>query len=316
MHFYLLDGFWFGLVLFGCMVKFQNLAQLPLDHFTQSVVSSLILPLRLLAKLSCVINRFVSNIRQPALAILIRISYFHQNIIGPYGVVLSLYSLRVFYTSVSWWSLTGVWETASLFMSPGSFSIFWPTSTMLLFGLSPLVLRTTLLALNMPLGIVPSASITIVITVTFMFHSFFSSLARYKYLPLFSSLISTLWSAGTVQSTIQQVLVFFFFFSLSRSGLLTGIKWSVCISKSQRMFCISFSRADSSSCIYHQAVGSNFLFLHNSLWFTFPTKSYLVLYSLCASLLHSLIMWLIVSFILSHNLHLLFSYVLLIFSLI
>ena len=45
-------------------------------------------------------------------------------------------------------------------------------------------------------GIVPSASITVGITVTFMFHSLFSSLARSKYLFLFSfSLIFMLWSA-------------------------------------------------------------------------------------------------------------------------
>ena len=37
-----------------------------------------------------------------------------------------------------------------------------------------------------PLGIVPSAPITIGITVTFMFHSFFSSLAKSKYLSLLS----------------------------------------------------------------------------------------------------------------------------------
>ena len=60
---------------------------------------------------------------------------------------------------------------------------------------------------------VPSAPITIGITVTFMFDSFFSSLARSRYLSLFSLSFSfTLWSAGMAKSTIRQVLVFFIFF--------------------------------------------------------------------------------------------------------
>ena len=46
-------------------------------------------------------------------------------------------------------------------------------------------------------------------------------------------------------------------------------------------------------------------FLHNSQWITLPTQSCLALYSFCASLLHSLIMWLIVSSLSPYNLHLL-----------
>ena len=34
------------------------------------------------------------------------------------------YSFRVFHNSVSWWSFTGVWTTASLLKSPGLFSVF------------------------------------------------------------------------------------------------------------------------------------------------------------------------------------------------
>ena len=50
------------------------------------------------------------------------------------------YSLRVFHISVSWLSFTGVWVTASLFKSPGLFSVFWPISIIQLFQWSPLVL--------------------------------------------------------------------------------------------------------------------------------------------------------------------------------
>ena len=67
-----------------------------------------------------------------------------------------------------------------------------------------------------PLVTVPNAPITIGIIVTCMFHSFFNSLARSRYLSLFSHSFSfILWSAGTTKSTILQVLFsfpFFFFF--------------------------------------------------------------------------------------------------------
>ena len=60
-----------------------------------------------------------------------------------------------------------------------------------------------------PLVTVPNAPITIVIIVTFMFHSFFNSLARSRYLSFFSHSFSfILWSAGTAKSTILQVLFF------------------------------------------------------------------------------------------------------------
>ena len=54
-----------------------------------------------------------------------------------------------------------------------------------------------------PLVTVPNAPITIGIIVTFMFHSFFNSLARSRYLSFFSHSFSfILWSAGTAKSTI------------------------------------------------------------------------------------------------------------------
>ena len=84
---------------------------------------------------------------------------------------------------------------------------------------------------NNPLVIVPNAPITIGTIVTFMFHSFFNSLARSRYLSFFSlSFRFILWSAGTAKSTILQIL-FFFLLIIMRSGLLTGIMWSVCIKR-------------------------------------------------------------------------------------
>ena len=165
-----------------------------------------------------------------------------------------------------------------------------------------------------PLVTVPNAPITIGIIVTCMFHSFFSSLARSRYLSFFSHSFSfILWSAGTAKSTILQVL--FFLLINIKSGLLAEIRWSVCMPKSQRSLCVSFSRTGAGLCIYHLFVWSNLNFLHISQWITLPTQSCLVLYSFCANLLHSLIMWLMVSSLLPHSLHLQFCWVLSILAL-
>ena len=57
-----------------------------------------------------------------------------------------------------------------------------------------------------PLVTVPNAPITIGIIATCMFHSFFNSLARPRYLSFFSlSFRFILWSAGTAKSTILQI---------------------------------------------------------------------------------------------------------------
>ena len=76
-----------------------------------------------------------------------------------------------------------------------------------------------------------------------------------------------------------------------------------------------FFRADSELNLYHLFVWSNLNFLHSSLWVIFPTHSCLVLDTFCVNLLHSLIIWLIVLFLLLHKLHLVFCYVLSIFCL-
>ena len=167
---------------------------------------------------------------------------------------------------------------------------------------------------NNPLVTVPKAPITFGIIVTFMFHSFFNSLARSKHLSLFSHSFSfILWAAGTAKSTILQIFFFFFLLIIIRSGLRSEIRWSVCISKSHGSLWLSFSRTSVGLFIYHWLAWSNLDFLHISQWIT---QSCLALYSFCANLLHSLIMWLMVSSLSPHNLHLLFCCVLSIFSLI
>ena len=81
---------------------------------------------------------------------------------------------------------------------------------------------------------------------------------------------------------------FSFFFSFCfcwLSGCLVEIRWSVCVSKSQRILCVSFSRMDSGLCICYLFVWPNLNFLHNSRWIAFPTESSEVLFSFCANLL-------------------------------
>ena len=56
-----------------------------------------------------------------------------------------------------------------------------------------------------------------------------------------------------------------FLFVITRSGLVAGIRCSVCISKSQRILRVSFSRMVSGLCIYHLVVFSKFYFLQNYL---------------------------------------------------
>ena len=71
---------------------------------------------------------------------------------------------------------------------------------------------------NNPLATVPKAPITIGIIITFMFHSFFNSISRSRYLSLFSHSFSfNLWSAGTAKSTILQIF-FFLLLIIIRSG--------------------------------------------------------------------------------------------------
>ena len=163
---------------------------------------------------------------------------------------------------------------------------------------------------NNPLVTEPKAPIKIGIIVTFMFHSFFNSLARSRYLSLFSHSFSfILWSTRTAKSTILKIFFFFLLLIIIRSGLRAEIRWSVCISKSHRSLWVSFSRTGSGLCIYHLLACSILDFLHISHWITLPIQSCLVLYS-CANLLHSLIMWLMVSSLSPHSLQLLFCCVL------
>ena len=116
---------------------------------------------------------------------------------------------------------------------------------------------------------------------------------------LFHSFSFILWSAGKVKSTILQVLFFFFLLIIIRSGLLGEIRWSVWMSwVIFKDWCwvlhIPF------------VLKVKFKFLAQLPVDHLPTLSCLDLYSFCDNLLHSLIMWLIVSSLSPHSIHLLF----------
>ena len=78
-----------------------------------------------------------------------------------------------------------------------------------------------------PFGTVPSAPITIGITVILMFHSFFSSLARFKYL-LEHFLLFSLCGPQEWQNSRKGKFSFYLLINAG-FGHLPGIWWSVCI---------------------------------------------------------------------------------------
>ena len=67
---------------------------------------------------------------------------------------------------------------------------------------------------------------------------------------------------------------FFFLLTIIKSGLLAGIRWSVCILKSHRSLCVAFSRSGAGFCICHLLVWSNLNFLHIFPWITQEFKPF------------------------------------------
>ena len=130
-----------------------------------------------------------------------------------------------------------------------------------------------------PLVTALRVSITIGITVNYIFHSFFDFLAIPSYLSFFS---------GTAKSTIRQLLFFCCCWFLL--GLVVWSRLSdPFVSRNPREVCASHSSGQILVCaLYHLSTWSNnFNLLRNSLGITFPTQSCLVLRSFCACLLDS-----------------------------
>ena len=95
-----------------------------------------------------------------------------------------------------------------------------------------------------PLGIVTSAPITIVITVTSMFRSFFQFSSKVEVLitlfPFFQ-FYPVVSRNGKVHNSEGSLLLL----TITRSGRLAEIRWSVGISKSHCILYVSFSWTDS-----------------------------------------------------------------------
>ena len=122
----------------------------------------------------------------------------------------------VFHCSMSDSKSPQVSRTRLRILAVLSNAVFWIVST------RPPTSRSSRPFSN-PLVIVPNAPITIGTIVTFMFHSFFNSLARSRYLSFFSLFFRfILWSTGTAKSTILQILSFWLI--IIRSGLRAGIR--------------------------------------------------------------------------------------------
>ena len=126
-------------------------------------------------------------------------SCINQRLVCQLSLIIII-TMLVFYNSISCWSFTEVWVTASFLKSP---RLFLEYCLIFMVSTHPLISKSSSLCTK-PLGIVPSTPITIGITITLIFQSFFSSLGRYKYLSLFLlSLIFTLQFSKTAKSTIQ-----------------------------------------------------------------------------------------------------------------
>ena len=141
-----------------------------------------------------------------------------------------------------------------------------------------------------PLVTFPNAPITIERIVNCMFHSFFKFTSQVELLILFTffqfySVVSRESKVDNFASSHLLLLI------IIRSGLLANIRLSVFMSKSHTSLCVLFSRTVAALCIYHLFVWTNLNFLHISQLITLQTQSGLVIYSFCANLLHSLIIW-------------------------
>ena len=126
-----------------------------------------------------------------------------------------------------WWSFIGIWVTASLLRSPGHFWVLWQI-LMLWFEWYQFFLWFPVPPESFfeLLGTILSTPTTIGTTgLSFHFLSFsFSGLSEWQ---------------------INEMASYFFLLIITNSDLLAEIRWLICISKSQRIFCISFFRIDS-----------------------------------------------------------------------
>ena len=180
------------------------------------------------------------------------------------------------YNAVSWWSLLVVWFLNLQVLIP----ILWRSFQLQLVSLSP--------------------SCTIV---------FFSSLTRSWHLSTFRFILILLCGLPERQSLLLGRFTFLLL-TITKSGRLAEIRWSVCCLKHLIIFA-SHSLGQIldyayTTCSYGQ------IFIYCTSPCRSPSWSSRI-HSFSANLLYSLIMWLFVLFLPLHNLHLLFCCILSIF---
>ena len=233
------DGFLVEHIPFVRWVKFKLLAEFPKNYHPHPVVLRLILSLLLFA-------------------------IFVYYVIDRFHIFYYFFSSRVFTPALAdgfHWSPS---DSKFTQVSRTLLSILADLNNAVLSIVSsrPLIFKSSSPCFN-PLRTVPSAPITIDITVTFMFHIFFqfsSKISVLIFLFVFFSFYPVVSQNDQVHCSADSI----FLLTITRSGRLAEIKGSICISKSQRILCFTFSRSDSLLCTYHLFVGSNLNFLHNS----------------------------------------------------
>ena len=156
--------------------------------------------------------------------------------------------------------------------------VVWIVST------HPLISKSSSPCTN-PLVTVPSAQITIGITVTFMFHSlfvffFFQFLNKVQVLIFFFSLAFFLFYSvvsrnSEVLNSVSSLILssfFFFFFWLSLGLIVWPWLSDLFVSQNPRGVCAPHSPRNILVCVY-LFLRSNFKFLHSSQWINFPIQS-------------------------------------------
>ena len=179
--------------------------------------------------------------------------------------------LRFFQGSFNWWVFIGILCLRDSWR--GYLSILSNFSSDMLLTVSNLPLSSSRL-FCMFLRIFLRVPVTIGTTLTFTFQSFFSFLTRFRYW-----LISLVSLSGLLEHQSPRDDKFFFLLIRTRFDHLVWIRLSVSISRTQSILCFSLFWRDSGLSTYYLNVQWNFSLLHNFKWITFPTQSYLFLYS-------------------------------------
>ena len=150
--------------------------------------------------------------------------------------------MRIFHTSVSWWSFIRVWVTASLLKSPGLFYVSGQSQQRChLNGLYSSSYFQVLQSLYQSFGDCAGSTNYNWYHRHFhvpLFFQFSSDVLNFFFIfLLFYRVVSR---KGKVCYSAGSLFFFFFFLTIARSVRLAKIWWSVCISKFHKIFLDGF----------------------------------------------------------------------------